>query len=149
MRVTIVVSETLPAAMRAYVRDAKLGSLLRTCGDELDVPRRASLSVRCTDDDDLRSLNRQFAGKDAATDVLSFAGDGGGHVGDIAISVERAAAQARDGDVTGELRMLAVHGLLHCRGHDHAEPDQARVMTAETRRLLGDPTIPDLVPASS
>jgi len=149
VRVTIVVSETLSVALRTAVRDAKLGPLLRACGDDLEVAKRASLSLRCTDDAELQALNRDFAATDAPTDVLSFEGDGKEHVGDIAISVERAAAQARDGDVSGELRMLAVHGLLHCRGHDHAEPDDARRMTAETRRLLDDPTIPDLIPAGA
>jgi probable rRNA maturation factor len=34
------------------------------------------------------------------------------------------------------VRLLAVHGLLHCLGHDHAEPGEAATMTALTRRLL-------------
>ena len=46
-----------------------------------------------------------------------------------------------------ELRLLAVHGLLHCLGHDHATAEQAAAMTAATRALLPDQAVPDLVPA--
>ena len=103
-----------------------------------------------TDDAELRALNKQFLDVDAPTDVLAFpgdddAGDGArsvGRVGDIAISVERAQAQA--GDAVAELRLLAVHGLLHCLGHDHAGRDEAAVMTAATRELLPGQAVPDL-----
>jgi probable rRNA maturation factor len=70
------------------------------------------------------------------------------HVGDIVISVERAAAQARDGrggqtgDVrwspADEIRLLAVHGTLHLCGWDHAEPDEETAMRALEQRLLAE-----------
>jgi probable rRNA maturation factor len=143
MRVTLVRDPALrPAALEA-VRGAGLGPLLRRCGDELDVPARAALAVRLTTDDELRSLNRDFRGIDAPTDVLAFPGDDRIRVGDVAISVERAVAQA-PGDPEHELRLLAVHGLLHCLGHDHAEPREAEAMTALTQRLLPDQEIPAL-----
>ena len=103
-----------------------------------------------TDDAELRALNKQFLDVDAPTDVLAFPGDDDaedgtrsvGRVGDIAISVERAQAQAAD--VVAELRLLAVHGLLHCLGHDHAGRDEAAAMTAATRELLPGEAVPDL-----
>lgn len=144
MRVSIVRSESLSDLALRQVRAAKLGALLRQCGDDSGVPARASLVVRCTDDAELRELNRQYAGEDHATDVLSFPGDGSDHVGDIAVSIERAAAQAPDGDPVREIRLLSVHGFLHCRGHDHDDPEDARRMTAATRNLLSDQSIPDL-----
>ena len=104
--------------------------------------------MRFTDDAELHSLNRQFRGVDAPTDVLAFPADDGAliggaeRVGDIAISVERAQAQAAD--VVAELRLLSVHGLLHCLGHDHGERADAASMTAETKRLLPDQAVPDL-----
>jgi probable rRNA maturation factor len=68
------------------------------------------------------------------------------HVGDIAISVERAVAQATAGrgGQTGnvrwaamdELRLLAVHGTLHLCGWDHAEPEEEAAMRAMEQRLL-------------
>ena len=69
------------------------------------------------------------------------------HIGDIAISVERAAEQAEQGrggqtgDVRGseadELRLLVTHGTLHLCGRDHAEPSEEAAMRDLERRLLG------------
>jgi probable rRNA maturation factor len=143
MRVTLVRDPELGRDAVEAVRAAGLGPLLRRCGDELAVPARAALAVRLTGDVELRTLNRDFRGIDAPTDVLAFPGDTPTHIGDVAISVERALAQSSDG--AAELRLLAVHGLLHCLGHDHAEPEQAAEMTAFTRRLLPDQDIPALV----
>jgi probable rRNA maturation factor len=70
------------------------------------------------------------------------------HLGDIAISVERAIAQASEGrggqtgdvgwDAASELRLLLTHGALHVCGWDHAEPVEEAAMRALERRLLGD-----------
>jgi ssRNA-specific RNase YbeY (16S rRNA maturation enzyme) len=48
-----------------------------------------------------------------------------------------------------ELRLLAVHGFLHCLGHDHALPEPAAAMTAATRALLPDADIPELQTADA
>ncbi|MFN2452109.1 MAG: rRNA maturation RNase YbeY [Candidatus Dormibacteria bacterium] len=142
MQVTVVRAEELSVGALTLARAAGVATVLRRCGDELDVGRR-SLGVRLTTDAELRSLNARFLGVDAATDVLAFPADEPRHVGDIAISVERAAAQGDD--AVAELRLLAVHGLLHCLGHDHDEPARAAVMTALTRRLLPAQAVPELV----
>jgi probable rRNA maturation factor len=143
MRVTVHRSDSLDAEARALVAGGWMAALLRGCGDALGVPARAGLAVRLTDDVELRRLNRLHAGVDAATDVLAFPGDGRLWVGDVAISVERARAQS-PAEPAAELRLLAVHGLLHCLGHDHDRPEPAASMTAETRRLLPGQAIPDL-----
>lgn len=143
MRVTLLRDPDLGREAVEAVRAAGLAPLLRRCGDALAVPPRAGLAVRLTTDAELRVLNRDFRAVDAPTDVLAFPGDEDGHVGDLAISVERALAQAPDG--AAELRLLAVHGLLHCLGHDHADPEEAEEMTAVTRRLLPDQEVPALV----
>ena len=147
MRVSIqrADSPTL-ASHRETIRRAALGPLLRRCGDVLAVRARDTLAVRLTDDGELRSLNLRFLDTDAPTDVLAFPADDRGRVGDVAISVERAARQAT-GEPAHELRLLAVHGLLHCLGHDHATgPDAAR-MSAATRRLLPAQVVPELLAA--
>lgn len=145
MRVTVSrVSALSPDAAEA-ARTARLAPLLRRCGDALGVPKRAGLAVRLTTDEELHALNRQFRGVDGPTDVLAFPGDERARVGDVAISVERAIAQA-PGAATEELRLLAVHGLLHCLGHDHAEPAEAATMTELTRRLLPDQEVVALQP---
>jgi probable rRNA maturation factor len=68
------------------------------------------------------------------------------HLGDIVVSVERAAEQAAEGrggqtgdvrwSLADELRLLVTHGALHICGWDHAEPDEERAMRALEQRLL-------------
>lgn len=142
MRVSVIRDPCLSPRQRRVVAEARLGPLLRESGDQLEVSARASLCVRLTGDAELRDLNLRFLGTDAATDVLAFPANERGRVGDVAISVERALGQAPDG--VAELRLLAVHGLLHCLGHDHALPEPAAAMTAATRMLLPDAAVPDL-----
>jgi probable rRNA maturation factor len=142
MRVTVIRDPSLTSHQRRVAAQARLGTLLRTCGDRLEVGSRTSLCVRLTGDAELRDLNSRFLGVDAATDVLAFPSDDPRRVGDVAISVERAVAQSPDG--VGELRLLAVHGLLHCLGHDHGEPAPAMRMTALTRALLPGADVPEL-----
>lgn len=88
-------------------------------------------------DKQLRSLNLKFRGNDYATDVLSFPPE------DIAISFDRAAAQAaeRGHTVEDELRILMLHGLLHLAGMDH-ESDAGAMARAEVRwrKRLGLPS---------
>lgn len=86
-----------------------------------------------TDDRELRRLNRQFRGKDYATDVLAFP-EAGECLGEVAISTERAAAQAREygHGLEAEVEILMLHGLLHLLGMDH-EKDAGRMLRAEAR----------------
>jgi probable rRNA maturation factor len=87
-----------------------------------------------TGDAELRKLNKSFRGKDYPTDVLSFPSGGAGSLGDIAISLQRARAQARQfGHSTEtEIRILMLHGLLHLLEMDH-ETDEGRMARAEKR----------------
>lgn len=87
-----------------------------------------------TGDAEIRSLNRRFRGKDAATDVLSFPSGEKNPIGDIAISLVRARAQAKEcGHSTeDEICILLLHGLLHLLGMDH-ETDTGAMARAELR----------------
>jgi probable rRNA maturation factor len=142
MRVSVIRDPSLTSRQRRVVAEARLGALLRDCGDRLDVAPRSSLCLRLTGEAELRDLNGRFLGVDAPTDVLAFPCDEAQRVGDVAISVERAIAQSADGPA--ELRLLAVHGLLHCLGHDHSDPVPAARMTAATRALLPGADVPEL-----
>lgn len=88
-----------------------------------------SLGVRFAGDREMRRVNRGFRGKDKTTDVLSFPGgpEDGGHLGDILISVPaaRRQAEAAGHPVERELKVLLLHGLLHCMGYDHETDDGA------------------------
>lgn len=99
-----------------------------------DVAKGKPFDVLLTGDSDLRRLNREFLGKDYPTDVLSFPVAGGIRLGDLAISLARARAQAREyGHSTEEeVRILMLHGLLHLLGMDH-ESDNGRMARAEKR----------------
>ena len=89
----------------------------------------ATVAVRITDDEEMRRLNKTYAGEDHATDVLSFEGEGT-HVGDIAISWPRVVeqAQAWGHSEKDEVSVLLVHGLLHLLGWDHATPAESEEM---------------------
>ncbi len=101
--------------------------------------RDTEISVTLCDNESIRALNARYRQKDAATDVLSFPlyereeleeeTDGTVELGDIVLSVERAAAQAKElGHSTDrEIAFLCVHSTLHLLGYDHersAEEDE-------------------------
>ena len=94
-----------------------------------------AVDVLLADDRTLRRLNREFRGKDKATDVLSFPAAeefAGEHAGDLAISLDRAVKQAREHGhgLREEIRVLLLHGLLHLSGMDH-ETDQGEMAQRE------------------
>jgi probable rRNA maturation factor len=101
-----------------------------------------SATIAFVSDNAIRQLNRQFRGVDKATDVLSFPAEDedGSNLGDIAISVDTAAAQAKENGLTfeGEVAQLILHGLLHLSGYDH-ETDNGEMNRLELRlrRKLG------------
>jgi probable rRNA maturation factor len=98
--------------------------------------RGSSATIAFVSDRNIRRLNQQFRNIDKATDVLSFpAGDEDEtNLGDIAISVETAAAQARENTLTfdNEIAQLILHGLLHLSGYDH-EIDNGEMNRLELR----------------
>lgn len=113
----------------AEVRRRELRPWLTSLLAEL-APEASSFAVRFTSDRDMRRLNSRFRGKDSTTDVLSFPGEVVGrgrplHLGDVVISVPTARRQAvaRGHAVERELRLLMLHGVLHCLGHDHETDD--------------------------
>jgi len=86
-------------------------------------------------------LNRRFRGKNLATDVLSFPTgaepfevEDGSHLGDVVISVEQAAAQAKANGLSfsSEIEQLILHGLLHLCGYDH-ETDNGEMNRLELK----------------
>jgi len=102
--------------------------------------RESSVTIAFVSDKAIRQLNRQFRGVDKATDVLSFPAEDDANLGDIAISVETAAVQAKENGLTfeNEVAQLILHGLLHLSGHDH-ETDNGEMNRLELRlrRKLG------------
>ncbi|MCS6995102.1 MAG: rRNA maturation RNase YbeY [Anaerolineales bacterium] len=109
-----------------------------------NAPADAELTVVLSNDIELRELNLQWMGVNAPTDVLSFPAEeidpetGARYLGDVIISVETALRQAaRAGhSLEAEVQLLAVHGVLHLLGHDHAtDEEKARMWAAQSEIL--------------
>ncbi|MCE1196823.1 rRNA maturation RNase YbeY, partial [bacterium] len=105
-----------------------------------------TLSLLFCGDEFIQTLNRDYRGRDEATDVLSFCmgdtvEDEGRSLflaGDIVISLPALARNAIEFSVPEdeELRRLIVHGILHLSGLDHCDNDPAQPMLQEQERLL-------------
>ena len=131
---------------------------------------RAELSVRLLDVDAMRALNRDWRGRDAPTNVLSFpsdlpplatggatgdgtsdgddAADGDGTLlalGDVALcpTVVEEEARVQGKPVADHWAHLVVHGVLHLCGLDHESDDDARIMEGLETRLLAARDLPD------
>jgi probable rRNA maturation factor len=94
----------------------------------------SSATIAFVSDKRIRQLNRQFRGVDKPTDVLSFPAEEESNLGDVAISVETAAAQAEESGLSfdDEVAQLILHGLLHLCGYDH-ETDNGEMNRLELR----------------
>jgi probable rRNA maturation factor len=93
-----------------------------------------------------RALNRDFRGKDHATNVLSFVYEPRPVIGDLVIctTVVQREAKEQDKPVKAHLAHMVVHGMLHLQGYDHetGARDAAR-MEAREREVLARFGIPD------
>lgn len=127
-------------SMKMLVRRAVLASLeYEGYGSDTEV------SVTFTDNEGIRAINSQFRGIDAPTDVLSFplteyesvsfpvADEPETSLGDIVLSLERAAEQAEEfgHSLDREIAFLTVHSMLHLLGYDHVNSEEE---DAEMRR---------------
>jgi probable rRNA maturation factor len=114
--------------------------------------RNAELAIVLTDDQSIRSLNRQWRGHDGATNVLSFPAPASDRrrgfpmvLGDVVIAYETTAreAAAEGKSFLHHLSHLAVHGFLHLVGYDHESHDDAETMEGLERRILARLGMPD------
>lgn len=104
----------------------------------------AEVSLSFVDNETIRGLNDQYRGIDEPTDVLSFPQDDDLPLelpyilGDIVISLERAAEQAQEygHGLEREVLYLAVHGLLHLIGYDHQTEEDKSAMRAREEEVL-------------
>lgn len=133
------------------VPEALAGSLTRAAEMLLGEYKleRGEVGIILADSDYLQNLNRTYRGQDQSTDVLAFGladpeelngatGDREQVLGDIYISIERAAEQAREAGhaLDQEILLLAVHGLLHLLGYDHGDETEGAVMREKEAAVL-------------
>ncbi len=138
------IQKTVPAPLRS----AWLRGVLQEAAREPEVAaaierlhRAPELTIRILGGRAIRRLHLQFFGDPDETDVLSFpSGTAGedGYLGDIAVCWPVAARQAVQygHEATTEASLLAVHGLLHLLGWDHASPAEEAEMTSRTLAAL-------------
>jgi probable rRNA maturation factor len=142
----------------------RLAQLSRFVMDRMRVHPLAELCIKAVDEPTIARLNEQWMEKQGPTDVLAFPMDElrpgtvgeepeEGVLGDLVVCPDVAAAQ---GETAGhgrdaEIELLAVHGILHLLGYDHAEADEHRVMFGLQDQLLAawrDPARAGDAPAS-
>lgn len=132
----------------------EIEELLQFAADYLKLPEDTEMSVTFMDNAGIQVINRDYRGKDAPTDVISFALEEDGddeipiifdeemamprNLGDIMISTERAAEQAEEygHSFDRELGFLAVHGFLHINGYDHMTPEDEKEMFGLQKEIL-------------
>jgi probable rRNA maturation factor len=127
LRVSVVAS-------RAH--DTRLAGWLRRVAP---ARARGEVTIALVSDARVRALNQRYRRKDAPTDVLSFPAGEPGLLGDVVIAtgVARRQARAAGHSFGTELRVLALHGLLHLLGFDHEQDDGRMARTERRLRRLG------------
>jgi probable rRNA maturation factor len=108
---------------------------------------KEAVTIVFVSDAAIRKLNREFRGRDQVTDVLSFPNqaepfeiENRGQLGEVVISVQRAAVQAKQNGLTfsNEVEQLILHGLLHLCGYDHETDDgEMNRLELKLRKKLG------------
>lgn len=126
----------------AAVVDRAVAAALRAAGAP-----EADVAVLLTDDEGVRVMNRDFRGKDQATNVLSFpaAPTAAPHLGDVALAYGTCAreAAAQNKALERHLSHLVAHGALHLLGWDHQSDAEAEAMESVERKILAELGMPD------
>ena len=129
-------------ALRTRLKHAAAEALARS-----GLKGHSTLTVLLSNDRRLRALNRDFRGKDKATNVLSFpaASNDQGYRGDIAIAYGVTAREAKEAgkSFADHATHLVVHGVLHLAGYDHERPRDARRMEPLEVKILATLGIAD------
>ncbi len=136
--------------------EARCGRLAATALEAVELPDGVvEISIVLADDTAVQALNRHWRGKDAPTNVLSFAAlddedaplaDGAPLLlGDVILAYETTAAEAmaQGKPLDDHFSHLVIHGILHLLGFDHEDEDEAIEMEALESTLLAALGIPD------
>jgi probable rRNA maturation factor len=130
-------ADSLPAAadVRRWVRAALM--------------RPAEMTVRLVDEAEARRLNRDFRGRDYATNVLTFVYRDEPLAGDIVLCAPVVAREAAEHGIARQARYahLVVHGVLHLQGFDHENDRDAEAMERLEARILADLGFADPYPS--
>jgi len=149
-----LISITIKRSLLFPYKKPWLKSIIATVLTEENIAVAMEINLVVTDDENIRKFNRRYRGIDGPTDVLSFAlteePTGGSAAdfpsvpgpscafGDIIISYQRAAAQARElgHSIEDELKLLLVHGTLHLLNYDHQTANEAKKMARREKAII-------------
>ena len=129
------------------VDENQISSVAKFALDKMGMHPDCELSITLVDETEMEDLHIEWMDLPGATDVLSFPMDelvphdpNIGVIGDIVLCPSYAQEQAQLAGKTleSELALLTIHGILHCLGFDHAEPDEEREMFTLQEQILSD-----------
>ena len=150
----------LDSSEKATPRNARLKLTIQYASQGDDMPQRpefrkwvkaalahdAEIVLRIVNEAEGRSLNRNFRGKDYATNVLTFCYGDQSLAGDIVLCapVIENEAQQQHKSLDAHYAHLVIHGVLHLQGYDHENDADAAVMERRETEILeylgyGDP----------
>ena len=116
------------------INEADIVSVAEFAMRRMGLHEDCDLAISIVDESRMSELHEEWMGLEGPTDVLSFPMDEvephspePGIVGDIVLCPQFAEAQAKKG-LAAELHLLTIHGILHCLGYDHAEPEEELIM---------------------
>jgi probable rRNA maturation factor len=144
------ISVVIPEEYKEQIPEDVLNSAVKAVLLENSLPDSTSITILITDNDQIQDLNQRYRGLDKPTDVLAFESDftdpdlEARYLGDVVISFPQAKTQAesRGHEVTAELQLLVIHGVLHLLGYDHdTEARKSQMWSIQTTILekLGNP----------
>ncbi|MDO5090578.1 MAG: rRNA maturation RNase YbeY [Cardiobacteriaceae bacterium] len=133
-----------------YPAEKRLQRWLDTALEVMGIAEALEVTVRLTDNEEIRELNRDYRGKDAPTNVLSFPCDWDlpeepRLLGDIVIAVQvvNDEAKAQKKKMEAHWAHIVVHGLLHLLGYDHLDDTEAEKMETLEKQILAKLGYPD------
>ena len=108
------------------------------CAQNFPAHKESEVSIILTDDAEIHALNRDWRGKDAPTNVLSFELGDDVLLGDIYISLDTVVREAKDANISvaEHTAHMVVHGVLHLLGYDHLDDKQAKKMESQEIKIL-------------
>ena len=116
---------------------------LESSGTGVDAGNCASLTIRVVDTDEINACNKQWRGKDKATNVLSFPAEfppeaGVSYLGDIMVCADILMRESEEQDKTlnDHWAHIVVHGVSHLRGFDHENTQDAEIMEKREKEIL-------------
>ncbi len=151
MPLSLEIQAALPLPVSPAQLQTAIAAVLTVPGaDRLPTAGPRTLTLRVTDDAEIRQLNLRYRGEDSTTDVLSFRHVEDGppwepdipdmhqELGDLILSLPYIARYARTAgtSLAAEFLLCFIHGLLHLLGWDHDTPERTQTMFKLQDRLL-------------